>query len=85
MPRLYLYRIQADQALLRPFLLRKVITFPLIFALHARNGPIDPDASPNFRNVVGRIVLFVAHRRSCRRTHVSTLVASCVLRRSWIA
>ena len=27
MPHLYLYRIQADQALLRPFLLRKVITF----------------------------------------------------------
>ena len=27
MPHLYLYRIQADQASLRPFLLRKVITF----------------------------------------------------------
>ena len=80
MPRLYLYRIQADQALLQPFLLCEVITFLPIFALHARNGPIDPDASPNFRNVAGQIVPFVAHRQSCRQTHV--LVTSRVFRRS---
>ena len=34
MPRLYLYRIQADQTLLRPFLLRQVITFSFLPSTH---------------------------------------------------
>ena len=78
MPRVYLYRIQADKALLWPFLLRTVCNyfFAHLFCLHARNRPVDLDASPNFRNAAARIVPFVAHRRSCRQTLVSMRVAS---------